>query len=138
MVRVGSWALGALAMVACASPTDRPARWSYIHAAILEPSCATATCHSRLTAIAGVDLSSSDSAYTVLLGVPCGGDVDDIGAPRNYVTPGSADYSTLMYQLRGQSADGTRYRDVMPPDLRLPSHEIELIARWIDEGATCE
>ena len=61
-----------------------------------------------------------------------------IDPPRNYVTPGSSDYSQLMYQLRGETADGQPYRDVMPPDTPLPDVEIELIARWIDEGAACD
>lgn len=130
--------VGVLAVAACESPDDRTARWSYIHAAILEPSCTTAACHSRLTAIAGVDLASAEGAYNVLVGVPCGDPLPERAPPRNYVTPGSSDYSQLMYQLRGVSPDGTPYTDVMPPDLRLPSHEIELVARWIDEGATCD
>jgi hypothetical protein len=108
-----------------------PATWEYVHAAILQPSCATAGCHSKLAAIAGIDLSSHDGGYTVLTGRICGEPPGD-SAPRNYVTPFSAEYSQLMYQLRGAG------RDAMPPDTRLPAFEIELVGAWIDDGAACE
>lgn len=138
--RMGMRALliGALVVGACESPGDRSVRWSYLHAAILEPACTTAGCHSKLTAIAGVDLSTAEGAYNVLVGIPCDEHPSEVTPDRNYVAPGSSQYSTLMYQLRGESPDGTPYRDVMPPDFRLPSHEVDLVARWIDEGAACD
>ncbi len=43
-----------------------------------------------------------------------------------------------MYQLRGADAEGRPYRDVMPPDTRLPAVEVELVGQWIDEGAACD
>src|SRR6187402_2130466 len=95
----------ALALAACDDAADRPATWSYVHAAILAPACTTAACHSKLTAIAAVDLSDREGAYAVLVGRVCGepGRPQDPG--RNYVTPGSAAYSQLVYQLRGEDAD---------------------------------
>ena len=128
----------ALALAACDDAADRPATWSYVHAAILAPACTTAACHSKLTAIAAVDLSDREGAYAVLVGRVCGepGRPQDPG--RNYVTPGSAAYSQLVYQLRGEDADGRPYRDVMPPDAPLPAVEVELVERWIDDGAACD
>jgi len=128
----------ALALAACDDAADRPATWSYVHAAILAPACTTAACHSKLTAIAAVDLSDREGAYAVLVGRVCGepGRPQDPG--RNYVTPGSAAYSQLVYQLRGEDADGRTYRDVMPPDAPLPAVEVELVERWIDDGAACD
>jgi hypothetical protein len=115
-----------------------PATWEYVHAAIIQPSCATAGCHSALTAIAGINLASHDGGYTMLTGRICGEPTQPHDPPRNYVTPFSADYSQLMYQLRGSDGDGRVYRDVMPPDTRLPAFEIELVGAWIDAGAACE
>ncbi|MEZ4402503.1 MAG: c-type cytochrome domain-containing protein [Kofleriaceae bacterium] len=123
---------GAATVAACAVPDDRPADWAYVHAAILEPSCATAACHAKLTARAGVDLSTQVAAYAVLVGRVCGAPVtpgDPIG---NFVVPGRPESSRLMYQLRG---DRTA---TMPPDRPLPDAEIAIIERWILEGATCE
>jgi hypothetical protein len=124
------WLLVMLA--GCVDSSDRPARWGYVHTAILQPSCTTAGCHSKLTAIAGLDLSDRDGAYNLLTGHVCGEPIRPQDPPRNYVTPGSAEYSTLIHQLRGDN------RDVMPPDTPLPAVEIELVARWIDEGAACD
>lgn len=130
----------ALLVLAGCLPENKspPAEWAYLHAAIIEPSCATAGCHSALTAIAGLNLSGREGSYTVLTGHICGEPVPPEAPPRNYVTPGSAEYSQLIYQLRGVDSEGRPIRDLMPPDTPLPDREIELIATWIDEGATCE
>ncbi len=111
---------------------ERPARWSYIHTAIIAPACTTAGCHSGLTAMAGLNLSDREGAYTVLTGRICGEPILSESPPRNYVEPFNADGSQLVHQLRGDN------RDVMPPDTPLPDVEIELVERWIDEGAACE
>jgi hypothetical protein len=116
---------------ACVGAEERPASWSYVHAAILQPACTNAGCHSKLSALAGVDLSDREGAYTILTGHVCG-DLPPGSAPRNYVTPGSAEYSTLIHQLRGSD------RNIMPPDSPLPAVEVELVARWIDLGARCD
>lgn len=120
------------ASLGCASLDDRPADWSYVHPAVIAPACATAGCHSTPTALAGLDLSSATGAYTYLTGRICGEPIAPGSPPRNYVDPGSPQYSTLIYQLRGIG------RDRMPPDLPLPELEIQLVERWIAEGATCE
>lgn len=123
--------------VACQSANDRPATWSYLHASTITPACTTAGCHSALTAIAGVNLSDKDGAYTILTGRICGAPERPQDPPRNYVTPFSSKYSQLIYQLRGSDDAGRPYRNVMPPDAPLSEVEIDLIARWIDEGAQC-
>lgn len=121
-----------LAAPACLPSEEPPARWGYIHATIIQPACTTSGCHSSLAALAGVDLTGREGAYNVLVGRVCGEPLDSAAPPRNYVTPGSAEYSTLIHQLRGED------RDVMPPDQPLPDLEIELVARWIDQGAACD
>ena len=55
MKRHPRWALlgilSALAVApACGSTDDRPARWSFISSAIVEPGCATVNCHSSVSA----------------------------------------------------------------------------------------
>ncbi|MGE0867032.1 MAG: hypothetical protein AB7P03_00615 [Kofleriaceae bacterium] len=130
--------LAVVLLSACQTIDDVPARWGYIHGAIIQPSCTTAACHSGLTAIAGLNLADPEAAFTVLTGRICGEQPPPQAAPRNYVTPGSAEYSQLIYQLRGETADGRPVRNVMPPDTPLPELEIELIERWIDAGARCD
>lgn len=124
-------AITAALLSACVGADDRPARWSYVHAAILQPACTNAGCHSKLSALAGVDLADREGAYNILTGHVCG-DLPPGSAPRNYVTPGSAEYSTLIHQLRGEN------RNIMPPDSPLPDVEVDIVARWIDLGAECD
>ena len=134
------FALVSCVVVAGCLPTENgpPARWHYLHTAIIQPSCATAGCHSALTAIAGINLADAEGGYAILTGHICGQPSRPEDPPRNYVTPWSSDYSELIYQLRGVTADGRPYRNVMPRDTPLPDVEIDLIARWIDGGAPCD
>lgn len=120
------------ALAACVDADERPASWTYVHAAIIAPACATAGCHSTLAATAAIDLSSSDGAYAYLTGRVCGEPIGPASPPRNYVDPGSPEYSQLVYQLRGTG------RARMPPDVPLPEVEIQLVERWILEGARCD
>lgn len=133
--------VGWLALIegGCLPAEDPPApRWHYLHTAIIAPNCATSGCHSALTALAGVNLADAEGAYLILTGHPCGQPLRPQDPPRNYVTPGSAEYSELVYQLRGADSTGRSYRNVMPRDTRLPESEIALIESWIDAGAACD
>lgn len=125
-------ALLALALAAC-GVDDRPPTFSYIHAAILAPSCATASCHSQLTAVAGLELDDRVAAYAILVGHACGDDATPGQAPRSFVDPGSPERSRLMYLLRGEDVALP-----MPPDRLLPYRDVELVADWILEGAPCD
>ncbi len=138
MFRTGLLSLFLLSGCLPTSEESAPARWDYIHSTIIVPACTTAACHSKLTAIAGVNLADAEGAYAVLTGHICDEPPRPADPPRNYVTPFSADYSQLMYQLRGADISGRPYRDVMPPDTRLPELEIELVGQWIDAGARCD
>jgi hypothetical protein len=132
-------ALGALtlagavtaALGACGED-DRPASWSYIHAAIIAPNCTTSSCHTQENDLAGVQLQSADTAYSILVGQAC--DVNNPPGPadRNYVAAGQPERSHLMYLLIGEEA-----KLQMPPDRPLPGGDIDLIERWILEGALC-
>jgi hypothetical protein len=104
------------AMSGCtADPEDRPATWSYIHAAVILPNCATSSCHSALATTAGVVLDDPDVAYHSLI-------------DGNYVVPGDPS-SSLMFLLEGDE------RPRMPPDAPLPAGDVRLIEAWITAGA---
>jgi hypothetical protein len=124
--------LGLGLVSACAGAEDRPAAWSYIHPGIIEPNCATASCHSYLVSIAGIDLSTADRGYALLTGRVCGAPPHPGDAPGNFVFPYEPERSRLLYLLRGSDTQ------VMPPDLPLPRVEIDLIDRWIRDGAPCD
>jgi hypothetical protein len=79
------------------------------------PSCATASCHSSLTARAGIDLEDEDRAYQLLI-------------DEQFVVPGDPQ-SSLIYLLDGDE------RTRMPPDAPLPAADVDLIEQWIIEGA---
>lgn len=96
-------------------PRERPMTWSYLHAAIIVPSCVTASCHSAVAATAGLPLDDADDAYAQLLA-------------RDFVIPGDPS-SALMSLLEGNE------RRRMPPDAPLPHADIELIRAWIEEGS---
>jgi hypothetical protein len=126
----------------CGADT-RPATWAYIAPVILEPSCATVSCHGRAAAVAGLDFSDPDRAYTSLMGLkvwivdPTGTDgckpVDGVVVcQKNFrpmVTPYNPEQSRLVNMLRGRNAAR------MPPDRPLPEADIELIEKWIRSGA---
>jgi hypothetical protein len=66
--------------------------------------------------MAGVDLSARGVAYESLVA-------------RNFVIPGDPSHSPVMFLME---ATGSQR---MPPDLPLPGADIELIGRWILNGA---
>jgi hypothetical protein len=106
----------ALTVMGCGSSVDtRPKKWSFISPVIIQPSCATANCHSQLAQRSGVALDTAYDGYDQLVN-------------RHFVKPGDSEGSALIGLLRGQ---GSRR---MPPDFPLPDVDIALIAGWIDEG----
>jgi len=127
------WVLGVLlSSASCDSADDRSTSFAYIHASIIRPSCTSSACHSKLGSTAGVDLSTKEAAYLLLVGRGC--DAPDVaGTPTgNIVKPGHPEASELVYLLRGEGGS------IMPPDVPLPDAEIEIIERWILEGAACD
>ena len=115
----------------CGSADDqRPAQWSYIYPAIIEPSCATASCHSDFTRRAGVNFGFSDEAYFQLTQrhfvVQC-------AAPPATPDPGclarAVEDSEVMHLMRAEGASR------MPPDFPLPDADIQLIGAWIANNA---
>jgi hypothetical protein len=141
MIRLSGGLIGAVALLVsitgCDAPGDREPSWSYIHGAILLPNCATSNCHSNLgasplgTSAAGLQLDGRESSYFVLTGRACEGTSTIEPPAGNVVVPGEPERSKLLHLLRGDEVDR------MPPDVPLPDAEIELIERWILEGAPC-
>ena len=111
----------------CGGNNDpRPQTWSYVSTAILEPSCATANCHSAIAARAGVDLSTRTAGFASLVG-------------RTYVISKDA-APTLTDDERVQRSSVPKLMRAvgnlrMPPDLPLPEADIELFENWIRAGA---
>jgi hypothetical protein len=111
---LASIAIAGLSSIGCGSETDdRPATKEYIVAAILAPSCGNAACHSSAAAVAGYAFDTLSAATKAL---------DEL------VVPGS-DRSELLRVLRESGGDR------MPLDSPLPDADIELIEKWILEGA---
>jgi hypothetical protein len=123
--------LVSVALVGCGGDEDRPATWSYISPAIVQPNCATASCHSRGAATAGLDLSSSEAGYESLFTQKLAPSANPMrqNVARRLVTPGSPTESRVVNMLRAYGASR------MPPDRPLAEADIALIEEWILSGA---
>lgn len=108
--------------------------WSYIHAAIVAPGCATSSCHSKISSVAGRDLSTTHAGYAVFTGRVCGAPSHpgDVPLPQR-----RAEIMSVLYGI-GTPSDNGDPDLLMPPDQPLPSTEIELIEYWYDAGAPCD
>jgi hypothetical protein len=127
-------ALLSILVIGACGEDDRPASWSYIHGAIIVPSCTTSSCHNEYVSQAGVQLQDREGAYTILLGATCEPDQpDEAPTTGNLVVPGSPESSRLMHLLIGDDV-----RRAMPPDRPLPDADIDLIETWILAGAPCD
>jgi hypothetical protein len=124
-----TWILRAVGVLAALTPLalsagcggdtdDRPAQFSFIYPAIIEPSCATASCHSNYTREAGVNFGlSEDEAFYQLY-------------ERHFIIQKDSTDSEIMFLMKAQGARR------MPPDFALPEADIDLIGKWIDNGGT--
>jgi hypothetical protein len=132
----------------CGQVDDRPAEWGYISPAIFQPNCATTSCHGPAAAVSGLDFSTPGNGYTSLtqlwiwvvfppdastpLGTPCAtqnGTLVCEERERPLVTPYDPAGSRVVNMLRARDAPR------MPPDRPLPEADIELVERWILNGA---
>jgi hypothetical protein len=129
---------------ACKSYDGRPLEWEYISPVILQPNCATASCHSRAAAVAGLDFSDAERGYISLTrlryqivdryatGETCAPSHETVvcrGGYRPLVMPYNPQQSRLVHILR--KATPPR----MPPDRPLIEEDIKLIEGWILIGA---
>lgn len=119
---------------------DRPATFPYIQAAIFEPTCAKAQCHSSFKQEVGDDFGSVDETRVSLLAnglVIPDLSVDD---PKS-----SGLVQTLTIGVPSILSPGSFVR--MPYDEPMPAQDIDLIIKWIGTknalglgapGAQCE
>src|SRR5688572_6560351 len=129
---------------ACSNYDGRPAQWEYISPVVLQPNCATASCHSRAAAVAGLDFSDSERGYTSLTrlryqivdryatGENCTPSNETVicrGSYRPLVMPYNPTQSRLVHLLRHRTPPR------MPPDRPLFEADIRLIEGWILLGA---
>ena len=124
--------LTAVVAAGCGGDENRPARWTYVSAAIIQPNCATGSCHSRGAAVAGLDLSTAESGWNDLLRQRLprgGGPAERTNTLRAMVVPGNPDQSRMVNMLHAFGADR------MPPDRPLAQADIELIEEWVLAGA---
>lgn len=109
-----------ISIAACASETDsRPETADYIIEAILVPHCGRADCHSSSSDQHGYAFDSIGDAEAALTS-------SDRGHP--LVVPGDPAGSELVTVLTDPSR-------VMPPDAPLAQADIDLISRWVADGA---
>lgn len=121
----------AVLCVGCLDSEEEPANWSYVYTTVVQANCTSSNCHSELAATAGLQFHTKESAYTYLTGRACASPGYPEEPSHNFVVPYEPDRSKLIYMLRGDET----WR--MPPDVALPDVEIEMVERWILEGAEC-
>jgi hypothetical protein len=123
----------ALLLAACASEDPRPASFTAVYSTVIRPRCTTVACHNRLSQTYGLRLDTRTGAYVMLTGRACS-EPPVPGQPGgNFVIPGQPDRSKLMHLLYGENVPRR-----MPPDSPLAGPDIELVERWILEGALCD
>jgi hypothetical protein len=112
---------------------NRPPEWSYISPAIIQPNCATSSCHSRGAAVAGLDLSTADAGFKDLreqnLPMVPNAPMGRGSVPRQLIIPGNPSQSRVVNMMRAFGAAR------MPPDRPLAEADIALIEEWILRGA---
>ena len=131
----------------CNQVDNRPAEWGYISPAIFQPNCATTSCHSPAAAVSGLDFSTPENGYASLTQLwvwvvfpptpqrhrnpLLDGERNARlrGKERPLVTPYDPAGSRVVNMLRARDAPR------MPPDRPLPEADIELVERWILNGA---
>ena len=133
---------------ACSQVDNRPAQWGYISPAIFQPNCATTSCHNPAAAVSGLDFSTPQNGYASLtqlwvwvvfppdVATPSGTPCSTVNGThvceeeeRPLVTPYDPAGSRVVNMLRARDAPR------MPPDRPLPEADIELVERWILNGA---
>src|SRR5688500_18644030 len=96
----------------CGSEEDvREPVWGYISPAIIQPNCASASCHSATAAVAGLNLATAYDGYASLMDLTL---PNRVGVARPMVLPGNPAQSRLINMLRAERTQR------MPPDRPIP------------------
>ncbi len=107
-------------VAACGTePDTRPETADYIIDAILVPYCGRGGCHSTATKAHNIAFDTIPNALAAMQTMQRG---------EQMVIPGDPTRSRLVTVL----SDSNR---VMPPDVPLPQADIDLITRWVTDGA---
>ncbi len=127
--------MAALALAAgCGTEDTRPPTFTYVYETVIAPSCATIGCHNKVSQTFGLQFETKAGAYAGLTGQACHDETELPGeAVANYVRPGDPDRSQLISLLYGDDVPRR-----MPPDRGISDVDIELVERWILEGAKCD
>jgi hypothetical protein len=127
--------LAAVGVTGCGGLDDnRPPEWSYISPAIIQPNCATSSCHSRGAAVAGLDLSTAEAGWNDLMKqrLPRPSSMTPAQrteVPRQLVIPGNPSQSRVVNMMRAFGAAR------MPPDRPMAEADIALFEEWVLRGA---
>jgi hypothetical protein len=123
----------AIALAGCVEAEERSTDLEYVHAAIIEPNCATIGCHSRATAATPPDVDPPEAYSPIDLSTPsraCRILVNEWGPP------------VVMALLDGvysdPSEDPNPVYAQMPLDIPLPAADIEVVRAWITGTDPCE
>ena len=100
---------------------------------VFTPGCTDATCHDTTTQAGALDLSSAETSYEELVEVDASNSTAR-GRSLLRVVPGDPDSSFLFRKLVSPGpGEGTPMPTV---DERLTAPYLDLVARWIEQGAT--
>ncbi len=110
---------------------DRPTM-DDVQSLVFTPGCAQGPCHNGTTRAGELDLSSSAASYSALVEVAAHNQTArERGSLR--VVPGDPDASFLFLKLLSPGpGEGTPMPTV---DQRLTAPYLDLVARWIEQGA---
>jgi hypothetical protein len=107
-----------------------PVSFTTIQTQVFNVSCTFSACHSADSPQQGMNLTSG-SAYVNLVNVPSV-ELADQGIAENRVTPGQPAQSYVVEKLQ---SNPPRSGVQMPVGQPLDSARIDLVVRWIQEGA---
>lgn len=104
---------------ACATQADtRPETADYISEAILAPNCGRGACHSSVARVHGFTFDTIDASIVSMK-------AELHGKPLVIPADTASQLVTILSTSKG----------IMPPDAPLPQADIDLITRWVADGA---
>jgi hypothetical protein len=134
-----AFAAMATALAACGtSNDDRPLTVEYVTAAVLQPMCGAAQCHSTFAQNQGVVLDNIGGVRTAMVGSSGAGLIRFDSMP--HYDPGDPLHSDLIAWVTQTDPFG-RGIGRMPLDQPMANEDITLLAKWVQAsapGAQCD